>query len=68
MADSFTRYDNLDTRPDGPNLDVAMDQHDRARQATDSNGINWIPVSAKSPGQSILSMTLAMPRAVRASR
>ena len=44
MADSFSGYDDSETRPDGPNLDVAMNQHDRARQATGSNSINWLPV------------------------
>lgn len=45
MADNFSGYENPETRSGGPNLDVAMDQHDRARQATGSNSINWLPVA-----------------------
>jgi uncharacterized membrane protein len=44
MADSSSGYEFPDTRPDGPNLTVAMDQHDRSRQATGANSINWLPV------------------------
>jgi len=44
MANQSTDVNDIDAWSGGPNLGVAMDQHDRARQATDSNSINWLPV------------------------
>ena len=44
MANRSTNVNDASTSSGGPNLDVAMDQHDRARQATGSNSIDWLPV------------------------
>ena len=44
MADRSPDVNDIAARTGGPNLDVAMDQHERARQATGSNSINWLPV------------------------
>ncbi len=43
MASPSSQYDS-DTWPGGTNLRVAMDQHERARQATEASTIDWLPV------------------------
>lgn len=44
MADTASRYDDTDARTGETRFAAAMDQHDRARQATESGGVNWLPV------------------------
>lgn len=46
MAEPHARntHDRSNAPTSGLNLDAAMDQHDRARQATESDTINWLPV------------------------
>jgi uncharacterized membrane protein len=44
MTDRLIPNDGDDTRIDKPNFDIARDQHERARRASDSNSINWLPV------------------------
>lgn len=44
MADAYSGHDTPDAWTGGTNLHAAMDQHVRARQATEAASINWLPV------------------------
>jgi len=44
MTDRAARFEPPATSRTTPDFDVAMDQHQRARQSSESNSINWLPV------------------------
>ena len=44
MADAYSSHDDPDVWTGGTNLRAAMDQHERARQATAASTIDWLPV------------------------